>query len=88
MRVRTVHPTARVAEADHEPVVTLQSLMLVAAVLRDSGMPPDEIRAVVTTAEPEIVHRYVELHLERLEEWLASQRRSLGAIERLLASSG
>jgi hypothetical protein len=64
----------------------VSSLIRAAALLRGSGMPVDEIRAIVTTAEPELVHRYVELHLERLEEWVAAQRRTLASVEALLAS--
>ena len=50
-------------------------------------MPSDEIRTVMTTAEPELIHRYLELHLERLEEWLVDQRVSLATAERLLTLS-
>jgi hypothetical protein len=64
------------------------SVTWAAAVLRDQEMPSDEIRAVVTSADPEIVHRHLELHLERLEERLGAQRRALAAIERLLVEGG
>jgi hypothetical protein len=57
-----------------------------AALLRESRMPADEIRTIVTTADAELVHRFVELHLERLEEWLLEQRRTLASVEELLAS--
>jgi hypothetical protein len=50
-------------------------------------MPEDEIRTIVTTAEPELVRRYLELHRERLEERLAAQRRTLASVERLLSAS-
>ena len=53
-------------------------------VLRDQGMPPDELRAVLT-ADRELVRRHLELHLERLEERLVTQRRRVAAIERVLA---
>lgn len=56
-------------------------------VLRSHEMPSDEIRAVLTTHDPEVVHRYMELHRERLEEWLADQRRPLAVLERLLAET-
>jgi hypothetical protein len=56
--------------------------------LRDQGMPPGELRDVLTTADRELVRRYLELHLERLEERLASQRRRVAAIERILADPG
>ena len=55
--------------------------------LRSQDMPPNEIRAVLTTGDPELVRRYLELHRERLEERLADQRRTLAALERVLAES-
>jgi hypothetical protein len=48
-------------------------------------MPPDELRAVLTTADRELVRRHLELHLERLEERLVTQRQRVAAIERILA---
>jgi hypothetical protein len=47
-------------------------------------MLPDELRIVTSTADRELVRRHVELHLERLEEWLITQRRSVAAAERIL----
>ncbi len=59
-----------------------------AGVLRSQEMPSEEIRAILTTDDPDVVRRYLELHLElhqeRLEERLADQRRALAALERLL----
>lgn len=55
-------------------------------VLRQHEMPTDEIRAILETDEPELVHRYIELHRERLEERLAEQLRTLANVERLLTS--
>jgi hypothetical protein len=63
------------------------SIMRAAALLRETGMPADEIRTIVTTADPELVRRYLELHRERLEEGLAAQRRTLASVERLLSAS-
>jgi hypothetical protein len=63
------------------------SMMRAAALLRESGMPADEIRTIVTTADPELVRRYLELHRERLEERLAAQHRTLASVERLLSAS-
>jgi hypothetical protein len=57
-------------------------------VLREQGMPPDELRVVLTTPDPDLVRQHLELHLERLEERLASQRRRLAAIQRILADPG
>jgi Holliday junction resolvasome RuvABC endonuclease subunit len=56
-------------------------------VLRDQGMSWDEIRVVSTTADRELIRRHLELHVERLEEWLRDQRRNIAAIERVLAEA-
>jgi hypothetical protein len=50
-------------------------------------MLPDELRIVTTTADRELVRRHVELHLERLEEWLIKQRRSVAAADRILTQA-
>jgi hypothetical protein len=52
-----------------------------AAILRRQRMPAGEIRAVLAAGDPAIVRRYLELHGERLEEWLAGQRRVLESVE-------
>jgi hypothetical protein len=52
-----------------------------AAILRRQRMPAGEIRAVLAAGDPAIVRRYLELHRERLEEWLVGQRRVLEAVE-------
>jgi hypothetical protein len=54
--------------------------------LRDQGMPSEEIAMILGTAEPLVVHRYLELHRERLEEQLGEQRRTLGRLEELLSA--
>jgi hypothetical protein len=54
-------------------------------VLRDQGMPADELRVVLTTADRELILRHLELHLERLEERLVTQGRWVAAIEGILA---
>jgi hypothetical protein len=56
-----------------------------ARILRAQAMPAAEICAVVGAADPETVHRYLELHRERLEEGLAEQCRVLIEVERSLA---
>ena len=55
-----------------------------AGTLRLCGMPPDEVRAVLTADDPEIVRRLLELHTERLEEEVAERRRTLATLERSL----
>jgi hypothetical protein len=47
-------------------------------------MPPDELRVVLSSANRELVRRHLELHLERLDERLASQKRLVEAIGRIL----
>lgn len=54
-------------------------------ILRRQGMPSREIRAVVAADDPLVVRRLLELHRERLEEWLEEQRRLVATIERSLA---
>ena len=50
-------------------------------VLRRCQMPPDEIRWVLTSDDPAVVHMILELHRERLEEELAERKKTLGALE-------
>jgi hypothetical protein len=52
----------------------------------EQGMPLKEIGAVFETRDPEIVHRYMEFHAERLTERVAEQRRMLTLIELLLVN--
>lgn len=60
------------------------SLAWAAGTLRRCEMPPEEIRAVLTADDPEIVRRFLELHRERLEEQIEEQRRTLAWLERSL----
>jgi hypothetical protein len=55
-----------------------------ATVLRDQGMPSDELDVVLTTPDHELVRRHLELHVERLEERLTAQRRMVAEIEKIL----
>ena len=79
-------PTVRQLRGAGSETPEVSSLILAAALLRETRMPEDEIRTIVTTADAELVHRLVELHLERLEEWLLEQRRTLASAEELLTS--
>jgi hypothetical protein len=56
-----------------------------ASALRSCAMPEAEIHSVLEAADPEIVRRHVELHIERLEERLARQRRILRRVQRTLS---
>ena len=69
---------------DPEREVASGSIAWAETVLRDQEMPPDELRVVLATADRELVRRHLELHLERFEEWLNTQRRSVAAAERIL----
>lgn len=55
-----------------------------ARALLTQGMPPEEISAVLGVDDPVIVHRYLALHRERLEEGLADRLRALDRLEGLL----
>jgi hypothetical protein len=46
-------------------------------------MPRPEIDEILRTDDPRLIHRYLELHGERLEE-LAEQQATLAGIEALL----
>jgi hypothetical protein len=70
-------------EHDHESA----ALEWAAGILRDHRMPRDEIEVVLTAADPIIVHRLLELHGERLEEWFDIQRRTLAAVEASLTEA-
>jgi DNA-binding transcriptional MerR regulator len=52
--------------------------------LRRQRMPLPEIRAVLSADDPRIVRRHLELHRERLEEWVAEQRSVLASLQRSL----
>jgi hypothetical protein len=65
--------------------VTRDATIWAQMVLRRQEMPEDEVRVVLTSADRTLVRRHLELHLERLEERLFAQRRSVAAVERLLA---
>jgi hypothetical protein len=61
-------------------------LALATPALRDQGMPPEEIDAILGADDPEVIRRYLELHRERLEERLADQRRTIGRLIQVIAS--
>ena len=52
--------------------------------LLQQGMPSDEIRAVLRADDRLIVHRYLELHRERLRERLDAERLAADLVERIL----
>jgi hypothetical protein len=80
---RSVHDPANDI-LDPERQVAPGSIAWAEMVLRDQEMPPDELRVVMATADRELVRRHLELHLERFDEWLITQRRSVVAAERIL----
>ena len=80
---RSVHAPANDI-LDPERQVAPGSIAWAETVLRDQEMPPDELRIVLATTDRELVRRHLELHLERIEECLMTQRRSVAAAERIL----
>lgn len=57
------------------------------AVLSDQGMPPEEIATMLDAEEPQAIHRFLELHRERLKEYLMGQRMIVELIEVLLTEA-
>jgi hypothetical protein len=85
--VRRSTPTREPQCVTKEPLgpmrITKESL---AAQLQQQGMPLKEVVAVLGARDFDVVHRYMELHIERLEEGFAEQRRTLAVIENLLVA--
>lgn len=80
-------PESDTAEALRTQGLLPRHLASAVDVLRRHEMPPEEIHAVVTTDDPTLVRRHLELHRERLDEWLAEQARRLSAVEFLLTEA-
>ncbi len=57
-------------------------------ILRSVDMPLDEIRAVLETDDPELVHKQLLVHRERLAEKLTAQERALAYLESLIQREG
>ena len=54
----------------------------VALILRRQGMPPEEIAGVLGDRDVVLARRLLELHRERLGEWLREQDELIASIER------
>jgi hypothetical protein len=78
---RTGRPRPRSAEAT---AVGDDQCAQIAVALHHSGMPREEIHAVLDADDPELIRRYMELHRERLTERLDDQLRELGRLQHLL----
>jgi effector-binding domain-containing protein len=57
-------------------------------ILRSVDMPLDEIRVVLDTEDPELVHKQLVAHRERLADRLAAQERMLAYLESLIQREG
>jgi hypothetical protein len=57
----------------------------VARILRGQGMPPEEVAGVLGDGGAVIARRLLELHRERLGEWLREQNELIASIERSIA---
>ena len=77
-------PTGEPAVGPGTSQATRDALTPVVRTLFDMGMPSHEIGAVVGADQPMLVHRYLELHGERLAERLANQLQILARIEQTL----
>lgn len=63
------------------------SVALAVRTLRDLGMPRAEIDRILATSDPRVIRRYVDLHIERLEERLADARTTLIGLEPVLEAA-
>jgi hypothetical protein len=57
-----------------------------ARVLEEQAMPREEVTAILSTLDRRLIHQYLALHVERLEEALAAERRTIERIESLLTA--
>jgi hypothetical protein len=57
-----------------------------ARVLEEQAMPREEVIAILSTTDRRIIHHYLALHVERLEESLTAQRRTIARIEAFLTA--
>jgi hypothetical protein len=64
-----------------------QGLTWAAETLRRQAMPAEEVREVLTAGDRVTVHRYLELHRERLQERLAEEQHTVFTIERILTET-
>ncbi len=53
-------------------------------ILRSVDMPLEEIRTILETDDPELAHKHLVAHRERLADRLAAQERMLGYLESLI----
>jgi hypothetical protein len=53
-------------------------------VLRKQDMPADELGVVLTSSDRELIRHLLDLHLERLDERLVSEKQDVEAIGRML----
>ena len=84
---RTSRPTIdRTTEA--EPIRGEGVPAWVARVLQEQAMPREEVTAILSSTDRRMIHQYLAEHLERLEESLTVQRRTIERIEALLTAEG
>ena len=72
---------------DLEPGSRQTSVAWAESVLREQGMPAEELRIVVASGDAQTDRRHLELHLERLEERLIGQRPHVASAQRILTES-
>jgi hypothetical protein len=82
----TIGPEATTRAADGSSAMP-GSVAWAESVLREQGMSREELGAVLATENAEIVRRHLELHLERLEESFAGQRRRAASAQRILTET-
>ena len=83
--MEVIDAPAQVEETD--PRSGIGPLAWAERVLRDQGMPREELGVVLTSEDAEIVRRHLDLHLERLEESFDGQRRRAASAHRILTET-
>jgi hypothetical protein len=67
--------------------IVVPHLTWAAETLRRQAMPVEEIRQVLAAEDLVTVHRYLELHRERLREQLVEEQHTVFTIERILTET-
>ena len=78
---------AQLPDASEPNSTRSEQVAWAARALRRQEMPSEEISAIFTAEDPAIVHIYMELHRERLQEQLGDRLRMLDRLERILTGT-
>jgi hypothetical protein len=83
LELETRTRATRLLDAGHP--AALRGIAWAERVLREQEMPSDELRVVLTSVDRALVRRHLDLHLERLDEWIVSQQRRVELVGLILS---